>query len=84
MLHDDTATSSLGRVLGVGQCQSDDLYRALDWLHGVEWRIKLPTGVLNIKPVLPDSEFVSRSSPSQQGSVLPQSMVMEPQPRGVS
>ena len=33
MLHDDTAASSLGRVLGVGQCQVDDLYRALDWLH---------------------------------------------------
>jgi len=33
MLHEDTATSSLGRVLGVGQCQADDLYRALDWLH---------------------------------------------------
>jgi transposase len=33
MLHDDTATSSLGCVLGVGQCQVDDLYRALDWLH---------------------------------------------------
>ena len=33
MLHDATATSSLGRVLGVGQCQVDDLYRALDWLH---------------------------------------------------
>ena len=33
MLHDDTATSSLGRVLGVGQCQADDLYRGLDWLH---------------------------------------------------
>lgn len=33
MLHDDTATSSLGRVLGVGQCSVDDLYRALDWLH---------------------------------------------------
>ena len=36
MLHDDTATSSLGRVLGVGQCQADDLYRALDWLHGAQ------------------------------------------------
>jgi transposase len=23
----------LGRVLGVGQCDADDLYRALDWLH---------------------------------------------------
>ncbi|MBA4178665.1 MAG: IS1634 family transposase [Leptothrix sp. (in: Bacteria)] len=33
MLHDDTATSSLGRVLGVDQCSADDLYRALDWLH---------------------------------------------------
>jgi transposase len=33
MLHDDTATSSLGRVLGVGQCEVDELYRALDWLH---------------------------------------------------
>ncbi|MGH8805982.1 MAG: IS1634 family transposase, partial [Polaromonas sp.] len=36
MLHDDTATSSLGRVLGVGQCSADDLYRALDWLHGAQ------------------------------------------------
>ena len=33
LLHDDTANSSLGRVLGVGQCNADDLYRALDWLH---------------------------------------------------
>ena len=33
VLHDDTATSSLGRVLGVGQCSAADLYRALDWLH---------------------------------------------------
>lgn len=33
MLHEDTATHSLGRVLGVGQCSADDLYRALDWLH---------------------------------------------------
>ena len=33
MLHDDTANCSLGRVLGVGQCSADDLYRALDWLH---------------------------------------------------
>jgi len=33
LLHDDTATSSLGRVLGVGQCEVDELYRALDWLH---------------------------------------------------
>lgn len=33
-LHDDTASSSLGRVLGVGQCSVEDLYRALDWLAG--------------------------------------------------
>jgi len=33
LLHEDTANSSLGRVLGVGQCSADDLYRALDWLH---------------------------------------------------
>ena len=33
MLHDETATTSLGRVLGVGQCSADELYRALDWLH---------------------------------------------------
>jgi len=43
MLHHDTATSSLGRVLGVGQCSADDLYRALDWLHdaqaGIERRL---------------------------------------------
>lgn len=32
-LHDDTASTSLGRVLQVGQCSADDLYRALDWLH---------------------------------------------------
>jgi len=33
LLHDDTASSSLGRVLGVGQCRADELYAALDWLH---------------------------------------------------
>ena len=33
MLHEDTATTSLGRVLDVGQCSVDELYRALDWLH---------------------------------------------------
>ena len=33
LLHDDTANSSLGRVLGVGQCRADALYAALDWLH---------------------------------------------------
>jgi hypothetical protein len=43
MLQEDTATSSLGRVLGVGQCSADELYRALDWLHdaqgGIERRL---------------------------------------------
>ena len=33
LLHEDTASCSLGRVLGVGQCSADELYRALDWLH---------------------------------------------------
>ncbi|HEX2712047.1 MAG TPA: IS1634 family transposase [Candidatus Acidoferrales bacterium] len=33
MLHDDTATHSLGRVLGVGQAAVEELYQALDWLH---------------------------------------------------
>jgi hypothetical protein len=36
MLHDDTATTSLGRVLGVGQCNAESLYRALDWLHDAQ------------------------------------------------
>ena len=39
-LHDDTATSSLGHVLGVGQCSADDLYRALDWLHEAQGAIE--------------------------------------------
>jgi hypothetical protein len=36
LLHDDTASSSLGRVLGVGQCSAVELYRALDWLHDAQ------------------------------------------------
>ncbi len=36
LVHDDTANTSLGRVLGVGQCSADDLYRALDWLHDAQ------------------------------------------------
>ena len=36
VLHEDTASSSLGRVLEVGQCSADDLYRALDWLHDAQ------------------------------------------------
>ncbi len=33
LLHDEAASSSLGRVLGAGQCSADELYPALDWLH---------------------------------------------------
>jgi len=39
-LHQDTATSSLGSVLGLEQCHADDLYRALDWLHEAQPRIE--------------------------------------------
>ena len=35
-LGEDTASSSLGRVLGVGQVKVDELYRALDWLHDAQ------------------------------------------------
>ncbi len=40
MLQEETATSSLGRVLGLGQCSADDLYRALDWLHDAQGDIE--------------------------------------------
>jgi hypothetical protein len=36
MLHDDTATHSLGRVLGVGQVRCEELYGALDWLAAAQ------------------------------------------------
>ena len=36
LLRDESASSSLGRVLGVGECKVDDLYRALDWLHDAQ------------------------------------------------
>ena len=36
MLGDDTAAHSLGRVLGLGSLEPDDLYRALDWLHDAQ------------------------------------------------
>ena len=32
-LRDATAASSLGEVLGVGSCDEDDLYAAMDYLH---------------------------------------------------
>jgi Transposase DDE domain len=33
-LRDATAASSLGEVLGAGSCDEDDLYEAMDYLHG--------------------------------------------------
>lgn len=36
MLRDETAAHSLGRVLDLGNIEVDDLYRALDWLHGAQ------------------------------------------------
>ncbi len=33
-LREETAASSLGEVLGLGSCDEDDLYEAMDWLHG--------------------------------------------------
>jgi hypothetical protein len=33
-LRDQTAASSLGEVLGLGSCDEDDLYTAMDYLHG--------------------------------------------------
>jgi transposase len=36
MLSDETAAHSLGRVLDLGNIEVDDLYRALDWLHGAQ------------------------------------------------
>jgi hypothetical protein len=32
-LSPDTATSSLGDMLGLGEVDEDELYAALDWLH---------------------------------------------------
>src|SRR5580692_7388165 len=33
-LRDQTAASSLGEILGLGSCDEDDLYAAMDYLHG--------------------------------------------------
>jgi hypothetical protein len=40
MLSDDTAAHSLGRVLGLGQIEPDELYRALDWLQAAQATIE--------------------------------------------
>jgi Transposase DDE domain len=39
-LRDATATSSLGEVLGLGSCDEDDLYEAMDWLHARQDKIE--------------------------------------------
>jgi hypothetical protein len=39
-LTDDTATSSLGQVLGIGAVDEQELYAALDWLVGQQQRIE--------------------------------------------
>jgi hypothetical protein len=36
MLSDETAAHSLGRVLGLGSIEPEDMYRALDWLHDAQ------------------------------------------------
>jgi hypothetical protein len=39
-LRDQTAASSLGEILGLGSCDEDDLYAAMDWLHARQQRIE--------------------------------------------
>jgi hypothetical protein len=39
-LRDATAASSLGEVLGLGSCDEDDLYQAMDWLAARQPRIE--------------------------------------------
>jgi Transposase DDE domain len=39
-LRDQTAASSLGEVLHLGSCDEDDLYAAMDWLHGRQEQIQ--------------------------------------------
>ena len=39
-LRDATAASSLGEILGVGGCDEDDLYAAMDWLAARQERIE--------------------------------------------
>jgi hypothetical protein len=39
-LRDATAASSLGEVLGVGSCDEDDLYAAMDWLASRQPKIE--------------------------------------------
>ena len=39
-LRDQTAASSLGEVLGLGSCDEDDLYAAMDWLAARQERVE--------------------------------------------
>jgi Transposase DDE domain len=39
-LRDQTAACSLGEVLGVGSCDEDDLYEAMDWLAARQQKIE--------------------------------------------
>src|SRR6266487_1925862 len=39
-LREETAASSLGEVLGLGSCDEDDLYAAMDWLAARQDRIQ--------------------------------------------
>ena len=39
-LRDQTAASSLGEVLGLGSCDEDDLYAAMDYLHARQDKIQ--------------------------------------------
>ncbi len=39
-LREETAASSLGEVLGLGRCDEDDLYAAMDWPAGRQERIE--------------------------------------------
>src|SRR5260221_4964358 len=39
-LRDATAASSLGEILGLGSCDEDDLYAAMDWLAARQQRIE--------------------------------------------
>ena len=41
-LRAETATSSLGQVLGVGGCDEDDLYAAMDWALAAKTPSKTP------------------------------------------
>ena len=68
-LRDATAASSLGEVLGVGSCDEDDLYAAMDYLHARQERIQdaqaarhLAGGTLVLYDVS-SAAFAGRTSP---------------------